>query len=573
MSNLTKIVESEIENLSEKDRKLLKDKLKKQEESFTNKVSEIIGEEYDKLEEGRPIPMATPDELAYKDFKKWAHSKRSKMKKQMQSLKGDATKIFRAMGLVWQTWAKATDNKEFARLKDPNKFGRALVVMMVKDNLVFDKKAWGKNNKIINIKEGNNKSDVNYAMKLAFDNTPGNWTKALKRVEVVGDKIKLNMSSYMGPGKTLDAIVDEFNNAMGMKGYTTGPKPFKVDKSSYKKGSITSVMLFQEGKLTEIKKGDYIIDAWDEIGLVNKVKGKVAYVGFESNPKSFQPVEVAALKKKSQKYKGKDLYIAEGKLTESMIGIKTKANFKPLQLKGALEKAKIKGFQMNRLSVTLTALKLDKKYFNDAKKIIDNLGLSIMMAKESVNEDNINEDDYKYKKYVSKAFKKLNDAMFDFRHAMGIKQLGQADSKLKNKVDGLHQAVFNLQKEMKADGLTEGILTEMDINDPILVAVRARATMLKKAKAAPKVKKISMNQYYKLMDKEIDLITKMKDAAKEFDQMNSDMLQDAGQKMETWTDKDANKWGGGLDKLQTKIETLAKQKLVVKKAIMDYRIN
>ena len=76
----------------------------------------------------------------------------------------------------------------------------------------------------------------------------------------------------------------------------------------------------------------------------------------------------------------------EGKLTESMIGIKTKANFKPLQLKGALERAGIKGYQMNRLSVTLTALKIDKKYFKDAKKIIDSLGLSVMTAKESVNE-------------------------------------------------------------------------------------------------------------------------------------------------------------------------------------------
>ena len=76
----------------------------------------------------------------------------------------------------------------------------------------------------------------------------------------------------------------------------------------------------------------------------------------------------------------------EGKLNESMIGIKTKANFKPLQLKGALEKAGIKGFKMDRLSVTLTALKLDKKYFNTAKKIVDKLGLSVMMAKESVNE-------------------------------------------------------------------------------------------------------------------------------------------------------------------------------------------
>ena len=70
-------------------------------------------------------------------------------------------------------------------------------------------------------------------------------------------------------------------------------------------------------------------------------------------------------------------------LTESMIGIKTKANFKPLQLKGALERAGIEGFRMDRLSWSLTALKLDKKYFNDAKQIINDLGLSIMMAKES----------------------------------------------------------------------------------------------------------------------------------------------------------------------------------------------
>ena len=76
-------------------------------------------------------------------------------------------------------------------------------------------------------------------------------------------------------------------------------------------------------------------------------------------------------------------------LNESMIGIKTKANFKPLQLKGALERAGIEGFRMDRLSVTLTALKLDKKYFNDAKQIINDLGLSIMMAKESQLNENL----------------------------------------------------------------------------------------------------------------------------------------------------------------------------------------
>jgi len=72
-------------------------------------------------------------------------------------------------------------------------------------------------------------------------------------------------------------------------------------------------------------------------------------------------------------------------------------------------------------------------------------------------------EEYKYKKYVAKAFNKINDEMFKFRHAMGVKQLTQKDSKLKNKVESMQQAIFNLQKEMKSKGLTEGKLTEAKI--------------------------------------------------------------------------------------------------------------
>ena len=75
-------------------------------------------------------------------------------------------------------------------------------------------------------------------------------------------------------------------------------------------------------------------------------------------------------------------YLKES-VNESMIGITTDKSFKPADLQKALDKAKIKGYKMDRLSMTLTALKLDKKYFNDAKKLIDDLGLSVMMAKES----------------------------------------------------------------------------------------------------------------------------------------------------------------------------------------------
>mgnify|MGYP003627390507 FL=1 len=633
----------------------------------------------------------------------------------------------------------------------------------------------------------------------------------------------------------------------------------------------------QSHRLTEAKlrKGD-LVGVDDEIGVVNKVKGRVAYIKLPSSPGSFHPIEALRAKYKG-KFKGKDLYIAEGKLNESMIGIQTKANFKPNTLKGELERAGIKGFQMNRLSVTMTALKLDKKDFEKAKKIIDSIPTAkIQMAKEGkltesmspkvaseklfneltsgraiksyskskalniidkflskwvigegkltearlsseqnkaldnmndwlpkgkeeeyleilnqerapamikfltrnadlgvlykkykvrgkkdmaalasvlMNEGKLNEEDYKYKKQASKSFKEINDAMFNFRHSMGIKTLTNKDMKLKKKVDSLHQAIFSLQKEMKKDGLTEAsakdkfgappmnkwwtgdkdalmsaiyhaqrqlppktyaeyqknwksivnqlqqkypapaniykkklneaditiggkeynlkksgskitltnkklsadkfifgntkefkawaddqvepiggiqssnfgineakvpynfsedelkrvlkllgrnastevkmikafekalgrkltrdelfeVVNEaMDMNDPILVAIRARKTMLAKEKSAPKAKKLSTKQYYKLMDKEIDLLQDRKDAVKNYEELDSEMNQEAGQKGDSWSDADANRYGGKLNDLQSRIESIAKQLLSVKKAIMTYRIN
>ncbi len=192
---------------------------------------------------------------------------------------------------------------------------------------------------------------------------------------------------------------------------------------------------------------------------------------------------------------------------------------------------------------------------------------------DSIKEGALNEEDYKYKKQVAKAFDKINDEMFNFRHSMGLKQLTNKDMKLKKQVESIHQAIFKLQAELLSKGLTESRLNEMDINDPVLIAMRAFKTQLKKDKSKPPTKKISMNKYYKLMDMESDLIDQMKDAAKELKQLDSDMNAEAGQKGDGWSDADANRYGGDLDKLQTKYEKLAKQKAKVKKAIMDYRIS
>ena len=112
-----------------------------------------------------------------------------------------------------------------------------------------------------------------------------------------------------------------------------------------------------------------------------------------------------------------------------------------------------------------------------------------------------------------------------------------------------------------------------DLNDPVLMAIRVMKDEMKKRKSLPKLKKTTIKQYFTLMDKEIDLIDQMKDATREFEQLDSDMNADAGQKGEDWTDADANRYGGDLDKLQTKIEKLAKQKAKVKLAIINYRMN
>ena len=226
-----------------------------------------------------------------------------------------------------------------------------------------------------------------------------------------------------------------------------------------------------------------------------------------------------------------------------------------------------------RVNVVLTAVKdpdeAEQYFETEWEDLPSEVTQNIYLWEGKLNEA----EDYKYKKYVTKAFDKISDAMFEFRHAMGVKQLGQADPKLKNRLELMQAEIFSLRRDMKSGGLTESKLNEIEINDPVLVAMRAFKTQLKKDKLKPKTKKISMNKYFKLMDMESDLIDQMKDAAKELAQLDSEMNQEAGQKGDSWSDADANRYGGDLDKLQTKYEKLAKQKAKVKKAIMDYRIS
>ena len=72
--------------------------------------------------------------------------------------------------------------------------------------------------------------------------------------------------------------------------------------------------------------------------------------------------------------------------------------------------------------------------------------------------------------------------MFNFRHSMGVKQLTNKDRKLKDKVESLQMAIFDLQKEMKKDGLTEGKLTEAKLRKGDLVGVDDEIGVVNKVK-------------------------------------------------------------------------------------------
>jgi tRNA nucleotidyltransferase/poly(A) polymerase len=108
--------------------------------------------QYNIVKEGRPIPMDTPNELVYLDFKKYAYKNRSMFKRELIKNKDNSGKMFLTLSALWYKWARK-DNKEFTHIKDKLKFGRALMIMLVQDDVIFDKKAWKKTSKITNLKE------------------------------------------------------------------------------------------------------------------------------------------------------------------------------------------------------------------------------------------------------------------------------------------------------------------------------------------------------------------------------------------------------------------------------------
>ena len=103
----------------------------------------------------RPMFQKTPNEMAYIDFKKWVHGNRKAVKgillKAMKESSDPGTALFLALRQVWLAWAKK-NAKEWSSIPnkgpDGSKFGRALAVMLKKDNMIISKST----NKLTDIK-------------------------------------------------------------------------------------------------------------------------------------------------------------------------------------------------------------------------------------------------------------------------------------------------------------------------------------------------------------------------------------------------------------------------------------
>ena len=223
-------------------------------------------------------------------------------------------------------------------------------------------------------------------------------------IEFVDESV---VAESMSPKVASEKLFNELTSGRAIKSYSKSKALNIIDK-------FLSKWVIGEGKLTEAedyKYKKYVKKAFDKIqdemfAFRNAMGVKQSAQADSKIKKILEELHKKLIYlKETMKNKG----LTEGKLNESVIGITTDKSFKPADLQKALDKAKVK-YKMNRLSMTLSVLNLDKKYYDDAKQVVDDLGLTVMMAKESaINEaekgSEERENREKLKKYAEKISK------------------------------------------------------------------------------------------------------------------------------------------------------------------------
>ncbi len=111
--------------------------------------------------------------------------------------------------------------------------------------------------------------------------------------------------------------------------------------------------------------------------------------------------------------------------------------------------------------------------------------------------------------------------------------------------------------------LNESINEARDLNDPVLLAIRASKEARKKSLAVQKEnmkKRVHGKQREKLEDRLWSISQNLKDAYAERRNIFQDMEAEAGEKREEWTDDDANRYGSRLNLVDSEIEDLIKKR-------------
>ena len=434
-----------------------------------------------------------------------------------------------------------------------------------------------------------------------------------------------------------------------------------------KKLEIINIIKEELSLLTEakVKKGDVIYDkSYDEYGVVNKVKGRVAYIKFQSTgAKSFDPVLVSDIKYKG-KHKGKDLYVTEAICADQSHRYEKEESVAPdhdgkaapygsgydkvnedysqrarnfrVALRRRLASMK-KGKKIKYGKLTFTAL--GNGNFKDSKgktvpseNIVQTMKFAvqsdIMQHRGAAGDDMVNaylkfegkvneisvpakfsDEVFKVppskmnREHVLKVAKKYNvdpKLAIQYVNQVGRLKLKEGKEKWTLYVDKAKLKTYNSKRaaviaynkildSQQMQHITsvkitkEGKLTEaVDMNDPFLVAVRVmrqRAKEMKEldalAKKAPKKRapKISFDKYLALLDSQSNIQEDIEDVARELKQTYSDMEQEAGQKGDKWTDKDANRYGGILNKLESKYAKLKAKKSKIDARVEKYRMS
>jgi hypothetical protein len=248
------------------------------------------------ISESRPIPMDTPNEFTYIDFKKYAYKNRKMFKKELQKSNGNSGKMFLTLSALWYKWAKQ-NHKEFTHIKDSKKFGRALMVMMVKDDLIFSIDAFRKTNNITTLKEDEYVDQAFNDAKPVEESVMSELDLLAKEAKDLKSFIKTAYKEFDNLPKskdTLNWLKDTYTSATTDEGIEEAAKrDYKKEYEKYGKSEKAKKYRAELNKYNR-QKGTY--GNGDGKDASHK-GGKI--VGFEDESKNRGRAEKSRLKKES----------------------------------------------------------------------------------------------------------------------------------------------------------------------------------------------------------------------------------------------------------------------------------